>query len=101
MQNYIQVKKIWQENDRQLGIIWTDDRKDIFDVVVLRRKCPCALCIDEWTHEPKLKPEDVPETLRPLMIQSVGRYALNIQFDDGHTTGIYTFTYLRELADGA
>lgn len=101
MENHIQVKKIWQENERQLGIIWTDDRKDIFDVVMLRRKCPCALCIDEWTHEPKLKPEDVPETLRPLLIQSVGRYALNIHFDDGHTTGIYTFTYLRELAEGS
>ena len=47
MQEFVQVKKIWQEGERQLGVIWTDDRKDLFAVVNLRRKCPCALCIDE------------------------------------------------------
>ena len=97
MQEYVQVKKIWQEDERNLGVLWTDDRQDIFDVVALRRKCPCALCVDEWTHEPKLKPEDVKETIRPIMVQSIGRYAMNIQFNDGHSTGIYTFTYLRDL----
>ena len=97
MQEYVQVKKIWQEDERTLGVLWTDERQDIFDVVTLRRKCPCALCVDEWTHEPKLKAEDVKETTRPIMVQSIGRYAMNIQFNDGHSTGIYTFTYLRDL----
>ena len=29
----------------------------------------------------------------------VGRYAVRIRFDDGHDTGLYTWTYLRELAE--
>ena len=29
----------------------------------------------------------------------VGRYALRIRFDDGHDTGLYTWAYLRELAE--
>ena len=27
----------------------------------------------------------------------VGRYALNLEWADGHQTGIYTYRYLREL----
>lgn len=29
----------------------------------------------------------------------VGRYAVRVQFDDGHDTGLYSWRYLRELAD--
>jgi DUF971 family protein len=31
--------------------------------------------------------------------EPVGRYALRIQFSDGHNTGLYTWAYLRELAE--
>lgn len=31
--------------------------------------------------------------------EPVGRYALRIQFTDGHNTGLYTWGYLRELMD--
>ena len=101
MQEFIQVKKIWQEGDRQLGVVWTDDKQDIFDVVELRRLCPCALCVDEWTRERKIKRDDIKETVRPVLVQSVGRYAMNIQFNDGHSTGIYTFGLLKDLAKGS
>ncbi len=29
----------------------------------------------------------------------VGRYALRIRFDDGHDTGLYTWSYLRDLLE--
>jgi len=32
-------------------------------------------------------------------IEPVGNYAIRIVFDDGHETGIYTWSYLRELCD--
>jgi DUF971 family protein len=31
----------------------------------------------------------------------VGRYAVRIRFDDGHDTGLYTWGYLRDLAENA
>jgi DUF971 family protein len=31
--------------------------------------------------------------------EPVGRYAVRIRFDDGHETGLYTWSYLRELAE--
>lgn len=91
------VKSVHQVDSRTLGITWTDGLTSQFDVVDLRRKCPCATCIDEWTHEQILKPESIPESVRPIKIESVGQYALTIQFSDGHRTGIYTFSMLRSL----
>ena len=32
-------------------------------------------------------------------IEAVGNYAIRIVFDDGHDTGIYSWGFLRELAD--
>jgi DUF971 family protein len=93
----IRVKAIEQRDLRTLSITWTDGRENLYDVVHLRRKCPCATCIDEWTHEPILQPEQVPDEVRPLKVESVGQYALTIQFSDGHKTGIYTFSMLRNL----
>lgn len=94
----VRVKAISQINDRAFSIEWTDGKKNEFDVVNLRRKCPCATCIDEWTHEPILRPEQVAESVRPIKIESVGQYALTIHFNDGHKTGIYPFTLLRKFA---
>ena len=91
------VKQIEQVDDRTLKICWSDSVVQSFDVVELRRRCPCAVCIDEWTHQQKLKASDVDESVRPRRIDSVGRYAMNIQFSDQHSTGIYTFTMLREI----
>jgi len=32
-------------------------------------------------------------------LEAAGHYALLIHFDDGHNTGIYSWSYLRELCD--
>ncbi|MBT8140139.1 MAG: DUF971 domain-containing protein [Gammaproteobacteria bacterium] len=34
-------------------------------------------------------------------ISAVGNYAIQIHFDDGHNSGIYSWAYLRELIDNA
>lgn len=93
---FIRIKQISQAGDRTLAITWSDGQSQQFDVVDLRRRCPCAHCIDEWTGEKRLKPTDVAETTRPVQIDSVGSYAMKIRFNDGHGTGIYTFQMLRD-----
>ena len=35
--------------------------------------------------------------VRLLNIEPVGNYAIKLSFDDGHETGIYSWTYLHEL----
>ncbi len=91
------VREIRQQDDRTLFILWTDGRQSLYDVVELRRQCRCAHCVDEVTRERLLKPEDVPQSVRPTAIESVGRYAISIHFSDGHKTGIYPYTLLRQL----
>ena len=39
----------------------------------------------------------VPEDVHPVRIQTVGRYAIQIEWSDGHGSGIYPFARLREL----
>lgn len=83
-----------------LRIAWDDGMTSDFHVATLRRACPCASCVDEWTGERTLDPFTVLESVRPMEIEPVGRYAIKITWTDGHDTGIYTFEYLRSLAEG-
>jgi DUF971 family protein len=90
--------QITQEGPRELAITWGDGVKSVYDVRDLRLACGCAHCVDEWTGEGTLDPGSVPEDVHPLSIQSVGRYAIQIRWSDGHDTGIYPFDRLRTLA---
>ena len=37
------------------------------------------------------------ENVQLVRVEPVGHYAVRLVFDDGHATGLYTWTYLREL----
>lgn len=97
-ENNLKIIEIGQEGDRQLAIQWSDGRKDSLDVVKLRKKCPCASCVDEWSGKPLIDEKAVFDSVRPSRIRSVGRYAVQIFFNDGHSTGFYGFPLLRSLA---
>src|SRR3712207_5409280 len=95
----IEPLKIIEESDAEITIVWSDGNEATYNASDLRRKCPCAGCVNEWTGERMLKPEAVAEGLTFSSIGVVGRYALNFNFSDGHETGIFSFKYLRELAE--
>ena len=82
-----------------LGIRWSDGHQSQYNVRKIRVECRCANCVDEWTRERLLKEEMVPADVKPTRIESVGRYALRIDWSDGHNTGIYTFDQLRSLCE--
>lgn len=88
---------IRQDGPRTLAVVWADGRESRIDVRALRLACACAHCIDEWTGEERLDASRVPEGVHPLRIERVGRYAIQIEWSDGHASGIYPFTRLREL----
>ena len=92
-------RDIRQHGPGELAIDWNDGLQSIYAVRDLRLACPCASCVDEWTGEARLDPVSVPEDVRPVRLRPVGRYAIQIEWSDGHATGIYTFERLRELAD--
>jgi len=95
----IEPREIKQEGDAGLRITWADGRICEYLAPALRRACPCAQCVNEWTGQRTLQPEAISEELSIADLNIVGRYALNFRWSDGHETGIYSFKYLRDLCE--
>lgn len=95
----IEPREIKQEGECGVKITWADDRVCQYTAAGLRRACPCAQCVNEWTGQRVLKPETIAEELTISDLSIVGRYALNFRWSDGHETGIYSFRYLRDLCE--
>jgi DUF971 family protein len=75
-------------------ITWGDGTRCVYPNEILRGYCPCAACQGHG-GEINFVPGD--SDLRD--IGQVGGYALSLLWGDGHDTGIYTFGYLRQLAE--
>lgn len=86
-----------QQQQRALEIVWPDCGSRPISFFDLRCGCPCAVCVDEITGRPLLKPETIPADIHPRNIGFVGNYAIRVEWSDGHATGIFTWERLREL----
>lgn len=67
----------------------------------LRRACSCALCVDEMTRAPLLDPKSIPMDIHAEKVGSIGNYAITVDWSDGHNTGFFPYTTIRELASKA
>jgi len=83
--------------DQKLQITWSDGHVSEYHFRFLRGSCPCAECVDEISGKRLVYPNHVPDHVRPLQAAPVGRYAYQFYWSDGHTTGIYTYEYLRSI----
>ena len=90
-------RELKKQGQEQFKIRWEDDHTSIYSFRYLRQSCGCAGCRSELTGERILNPESIPEDLKGLKVELVGNYALHFTFSDGHVTGIYPFTVLRNL----
>lgn len=88
-------KDIFKVAEAKLRIAWEDGHESEYSFALLRRRCPCAVCTDEWTGKTLLDPTKIPDDIKADKVELVGNYALAFQFADGHSTGIYTFERLR------
>jgi ATP-binding protein involved in chromosome partitioning len=82
-----------------LRIRWDDGHESIHDFRRLRFQCACAQCVDERTGQKMIVLEFIDAKVRPQRIEPSGRYALQIHWTDGHSTGLYTFDRLRRLCE--
>ena len=85
-----------------LRIVWSDGAAAFVPFAVLRKACPCATCDDERKKPPNpFKMLSAREAAAgppmPIAMRPVGRYAYQITWNDGHDTGIYPLTMLRDL----
>lgn len=87
-----------------LAVAWSDGREDYLELGALRRACPCASCNGEpdVTGRPGAITIDADRATSELTSWSfVGGYGLQPRWADGHSTGIYSFAFLRQLAESA
>jgi DUF971 family protein len=89
----IRVKSV----ERRLEIDFDDGKNFALPAELLRVESPSA---EVQGHGPGGK------TLVPgkrnigiAGVDAVGNYAIRIRFDDGHDTGIFSWTYLREMGE--
>jgi Mrp family chromosome partitioning ATPase/DUF971 family protein len=87
-----------EQGERSLSLIFPDGERSTVDYQTLRASCQCALCVDEFTNEPKLDASSIPEDIHPNDLERVGNYAISIGWSDGHTTGFFPYERIRELA---
>ena len=85
----------------ELALSFADGYEVYLKLPLLRRACPCASCQGE--------PDAMGRVLRPVVeygprafelgkFETVGGYAMQLFWADGHSTGIYSYSYLQKLA---
>jgi DUF971 family protein len=88
----------------ELAIHWSDGMESYLPLEFLRRACPCAACGGEPDVLGNISRPEVSYNDRSFMLagfQIVGGYAVQPRWGDGHDTGIYSFAYLRRLAQAS
>jgi DUF971 family protein len=88
-----------------MEIDWVDGHRSAWGFAWLRDACPCATCVEQRKLEgckagqPKPKPTAVlpmyTAPAKPKSAHAVGRYAIQFNWQDGHSSGIYSWEYLR------
>lgn len=115
------------KKDQRLLIEWADGFESRYPIARLRQLCPCAACRALRTGrdphqllrpatEEEMAAEGQPRKTLSLNVlpkhftseaddiavtsaELVGNYAIQITFSDGHTSGIFSFAYLREISE--
>ena len=88
----------------ELALAWNDETESYFALEFLRRACPCAACGGEPDVLGNVSRPHVTYTDKSFQLVGfdlVGGYALQPRWADGHSTGIYSFTYLRRLGQAS
>lgn len=94
-----QVPEI-QFDKNYITLCWPEGESLKLDNRTVRAHCRCALCVNELTGEQLFKPENLKSDIAPKVIFPLGNYAIGIDWNDGHSSGIYPYRNLKRLAEG-
>lgn len=86
----------------ELALKWDEGGESFIPVETLRRACPCAGCKGEvdvlgQLHKMPDRPLS-PAAFELVRFALVGSYAVQLFWKDGHSSGIYSYEYLRQIA---
>ena len=86
----------------EVAIRWSDGVESYFTHEFLRAASPSAENLGERDILGRQIGGDSRTSFPGVTVlgwKRVGNYALNLEFSDGHRSGLYSFEYLRRLAD--
>lgn len=86
------IKSISQTDPHSITIQWSDGLQQKCSLGVLQSFCPCAGC-----KEREAKRESI-ALLQAVKVRSVGNYALQIDFTEGCSHGIYDYELVRKIS---
>ena len=86
----------------ELAVKWEDGSEQFLSLENLRRACPCAGCKGEMdilgnVYKNPEKPFAA-NSFQLVKLGTVGGYAIQPTWADGHNTGLYSFEYLQRVA---
>ena len=83
----------------ELVVVWDDGHESYYPLEELRRACPCAGCSGEPDLFGRMSgggPQHyTPGSFHLRSVTPIGNYALQPNWMDGHSYGIWTFERLR------
>lgn len=88
-------------DERFTYLSWPDGKQSKVSNRDLRLSCRCALCVNEMTGEQILKEQNIRPDIAPKSITPLGNYAVGIDWNDGHSSGIYPYRTILELTPPA
>jgi DUF971 family protein len=92
-----------QQIGQELAVKWDDGSESFIPLERLRRHCPCAGCKGEMDVLGNLykNPDQAlsADAFRLIRIGTVGGYAIQPFWADGHGSGLFSFDYLKRVAD--
>jgi len=89
--------RISRSGETELTITWDDGHSSVYPFQLLRDNCPCATCNEYSDAHSSLLPLYKEGKYSLTGVKQVGQYAVQITWQDGHDTGIYTYEILRRL----
>ena len=88
------------ERNKGLTVTFADEHVAEFNLMQLRLACPCATCRSLRDRGQEAWPtHGNPVRLQITTADLHGAWGLNITWNDGHSTGIYTFEQLRSWSE--
>ena len=100
----------WADDHSKVVISWSDGHTSRYDLVYLRRICPCAICRNSHATPPISTTPKAPfrilddaqmrmarASAKARSAYPIGNYAVAFQWDDGHDDGIYSWALLRGM----
>ena len=90
-----------EHDAERITLRWADGKAVSVANRDLRASCRCAHCVNEFSGERTADPAAIPADVHPREIRTVGNYALSITWSDGHSTGLFPYPTIEQLAAAA